>query len=68
MGSHLEIVKQVGSPANLEQTCGVSQLGGTHGIGHTRVPSNAVPKSRVVMYTHSLVVAENLDQLILYWV
>jgi glutamate synthase domain-containing protein 1 len=41
MGSRLEIIKQVGSPANLERTYGVSQLTGTHGLGHTRLSTES---------------------------
>jgi methylamine---glutamate N-methyltransferase subunit A len=41
MGSNLEIVKQVGSPANLEQAYGISQMKGTHGIGHTRLSTES---------------------------
>jgi len=41
MGSSLEIIKQVGSPANLEKAYGVSQLMGTHGIGHTRLSTES---------------------------
>ena len=41
MGSSLEIIKQVGSPANLEQTYGVSRLKGTHGLGHTRLSTES---------------------------
>jgi glutamate synthase domain-containing protein 1 len=41
MGSRLEIVKQVGSPANLERAYGVSQMKGTHGIGHTRLSTES---------------------------
>lgn len=41
MGSHLEIVKQVGSPENLEQAYGVSRMRGTHGIGHTRLSTES---------------------------
>lgn len=41
MGSALEIVKQVGSPQNLEQTHGVSRITGTHGIGHTRLSTES---------------------------
>jgi glutamate synthase domain-containing protein 1 len=40
-GSALEIIKQVGSPANLEQTYGVSRLTGTHGVGHTRLSTES---------------------------
>ena len=41
MGNALEIVKQVGSPQNLEQTHGVSRITGTHGIGHTRLSTES---------------------------
>ena len=41
MGSSLEIIKQVGSPANLEHTYGVLRLKGTHGIGHTRLSTES---------------------------
>src|SRR4051794_30555759 len=37
VGHALEIVKQTGSPDNLEKTYGVSQIKGTHGLGHTRL-------------------------------
>ncbi len=37
MGRRLEIVKQVGSPQNLDATYGIAKLTGTHGIGHTRL-------------------------------
>lgn len=41
MGAALEIVKQVGSPANLDRTYGVSRLNGTHGLGHTRLSTES---------------------------
>jgi glutamate synthase domain-containing protein 1 len=41
LGTRLEIVKQVGSPANLEKTFGVSGQIGTHGIGHTRLSTES---------------------------
>jgi glutamate synthase domain-containing protein 1 len=41
MGFGLEIIKQVGSPANLEKTYGVSRLSGTHGLGHTRLSTES---------------------------
>jgi glutamate synthase domain-containing protein 1 len=40
-GRRLEIVKQVGSPAALEDAYGVSRLTGTHGIGHTRLSTES---------------------------
>lgn len=41
LGRHLEIVKQVGSPENLEATYHVSGFKGTHGIGHTRLSTES---------------------------
>ena len=41
MGRHLEIVKQVGSPDNLDNTYRVSSFEGTHGIGHTRLSTES---------------------------
>jgi glutamate synthase domain-containing protein 1 len=41
LGRHLEIVKQVGSPENLEATYHVSGFRGTHGIGHTRLSTES---------------------------
>ena len=41
MGHRLEIVKQVGSPQNLDATYGVSAFTGTHGIGHTRLSTES---------------------------
>lgn len=41
MGNALEIVKQVGSPDNLEATHAVSRITGTHGIGHTRLSTES---------------------------
>ena len=40
-GRSLEVIKQVGSPANLEKTYSVSQLSGTHGLGHTRLSTES---------------------------
>ena len=40
-GQSLEIVKQVGSPAHLEEAYHVSTLTGTHGIGHTRLSTES---------------------------
>jgi glutamate synthase domain-containing protein 1 len=41
LGHQLEIFKQVGSPAELEQAYKVSTLLGTHGIGHTRLSTES---------------------------
>lgn len=41
MGQRLEIVKQVGSPQNLDVTFGISEVVGTHGIGHTRLSTES---------------------------
>ncbi|MCZ6681178.1 MAG: glutamine phosphoribosylpyrophosphate amidotransferase [Candidatus Poribacteria bacterium] len=41
MGRMLEVVKQVGSPQNLEATYGVSAFLGTHGLGHTRLSTES---------------------------
>jgi methylamine---glutamate N-methyltransferase subunit A len=41
LGRRLEIVKQVGSPQQLDATYGVSRFRGTHGIGHTRLSTES---------------------------
>lgn len=41
MGRRLEVVKQVGSPENLEATYHISSFVGTHGIGHTRMSTES---------------------------
>lgn len=41
LGRRLEIVKQVGSPENLEATYHVSGFEGSHGIGHTRLSTES---------------------------
>jgi glutamate synthase domain-containing protein 1 len=41
LGRRLEIVKQVGSPAGLEETYDVSLWVGSHGIGHTRLSTES---------------------------
>jgi glutamate synthase domain-containing protein 1 len=41
LGRRLEIVKQVGAPANLEAEFGVSRRRGTHGLGHTRLSTES---------------------------
>ena len=40
-GHQMEIVKQVGSPAQLEATYHISRMAGTHGIGHTRLSTES---------------------------
>lgn len=40
-GRQLELIKQVGSPAELEKTYALSQLRGSHGIGHTRLSTES---------------------------
>jgi glutamate synthase domain-containing protein 1 len=41
VGKQLEIVKQVGSPRQLEETYCISHLDGAHGIGHTRLSTES---------------------------
>lgn len=41
IGRRLEIVKQVGSPANLEKAYGIAQFRGSHGLGHTRLSTES---------------------------
>lgn len=41
MGRSLEIVKQVGSPENLDRTYAVRDFTGTHAIGHTRLSTES---------------------------
>jgi len=41
VGEHLELVKQVGAPSGLEATFGVSEMRGSHGIGHTRLSTES---------------------------
>jgi glutamate synthase domain-containing protein 1 len=41
LGQQLEIVKQVGSPAQLEQIYGIARKMGSHGIGHTRLSTES---------------------------
>jgi len=41
MGQHLEIIKQVGSPDNLDDTYNISGILGSHGIGHTRLSTES---------------------------
>ena len=41
LGHQLEIVKQVGSPAQLQKAYPISQRTGSHGIGHTRLSTES---------------------------
>ncbi len=41
LGKRLELFKQVGSPQQLEATYRISELTGTHGIGHTRMSTES---------------------------
>jgi methylamine---glutamate N-methyltransferase subunit A len=41
LGKSLEIVKQVGSPAKLENAYHVSLMPGVHGVGHTRMSTES---------------------------
>ena len=41
IGHSLEIVKQTGSPDNLEKTYGISLAKGSHGLGHTRLSTES---------------------------
>jgi glutamate synthase domain-containing protein 1 len=41
LGQRLDLFKQVGSPAQLEQTYGISRRAGSHGIGHTRLSTES---------------------------
>lgn len=41
LGHSLEILKQVGSPDQLDATYGIAQFDGTHGIGHTRLSTES---------------------------
>jgi len=42
VGRRLEIVKQVGSPDNLERAFCISGFRGTHGLGHTRLSTESI--------------------------
>jgi glutamate synthase domain-containing protein 1 len=41
LGARLNLFKQVGSPQQLEATYAISELTGTHGIGHTRLSTES---------------------------
>ena len=40
-GRQMEIIKQVGSPANLDRSYSVTSFKGTHGLGHTRLSTES---------------------------
>jgi glutamate synthase domain-containing protein 1 len=42
IGQRLEIVKQIGSPARLEESFAISGFQGSHGIGHTRLSTESI--------------------------
>ena len=42
MGNHLEVMKQVGTPQNLDDLYDVSHFMGTHGLGHTRLSTESI--------------------------
>ena len=42
IGRRLEIVKQVGSPANLDAAFSISDFLGSHGLGHTRLSTESI--------------------------
>lgn len=42
VGRRMEIVKQVGSPTDLESTFGLSGFRGSHGLGHTRLSTESI--------------------------
>jgi methylamine---glutamate N-methyltransferase subunit A len=42
VGRRLEIVKEVGSPDDLEKTFGISKFEGRYGIGHTRLSTESI--------------------------
>jgi glutamate synthase domain-containing protein 1 len=41
LGRRLKIIKQVGSPDNLERVYQISKAAGTHGLGHTRLSTES---------------------------
>jgi glutamate synthase domain-containing protein 1 len=41
LGQSLEVLKQVGSPGQLDQTYDIASREGTHGIGHTRLSTES---------------------------
>ncbi|VTZ26848.1 Glutamine amidotransferase-like protein GlxB [Methylocella tundrae] len=41
VGSHMELYKEVGLPADVARRFGLSQMSGTHGVGHTRMATES---------------------------
>ncbi len=41
VGRRLEVMKELGAPANLETTFGLSAFTGSHGVGHTRLSTES---------------------------
>jgi glutamate synthase domain-containing protein 1 len=42
VGRRLDVIKQVGSPDNLERTYSISKMRGSHGLGHTRLSTESM--------------------------
>jgi glutamate synthase domain-containing protein 1 len=42
LGTQLEVIKQTGSPQNMDSTYNVSKFTGTHGLGHTRLSTESL--------------------------
>ncbi len=41
VGGHMEVYKEVGLPADVSKAFGLAAMGGTHGIGHTRMATES---------------------------
>ncbi|VFU09966.1 class II glutamine amidotransferase [Methylocella tundrae] len=41
VGSHMELYKEVGLPADVARRFGLSRMSGTHGVGHTRMATES---------------------------
>jgi glutamate synthase domain-containing protein 1 len=41
VGAHMELYKEVGLPADVAESFGLSQMAGTHAIGHTRMATES---------------------------
>lgn len=42
LGNRLEVLKQVGTPQNLDSSYNISRFVGTHGLGHTRLSTESI--------------------------